>query len=90
MLSAEKDEPAIVEALLDAKADPNITDKVWSSVSTNHLCALLIEFVFGGRGQGCSPSPLTVDLSPFANLLSLYLLLGCPLLKFATISEILK
>ena len=42
MLSAEKDEPAIVEALLDAKADSNITDKVWSSVSTNHLCALLM------------------------------------------------
>ena len=42
MLSAEKDEPVIVEALLDAKADPNITDKVWSSVSTNHLCALLM------------------------------------------------
>ena len=28
MLSAEKEEPVIVEALLDAKADPNITDEV--------------------------------------------------------------
>ena len=42
MLATEKDEPAIVEALLDAKADPNITDKVWSSVSINHLYGLLM------------------------------------------------
>ena len=34
MLATQKDQPAIVEALLDAKADPNITDKVGSSVST--------------------------------------------------------
>ena len=42
MLATEKDESAIVEALLDAKADPNITDKVCSSVSTNHLYGLLM------------------------------------------------
>ena len=42
MLATEKDEPAIVEALLNAKADPNITDKVCTSVSTNHLYGLLM------------------------------------------------
>ena len=37
MFATQKDQPAIVEVLLDAKADPNITDKVCSSVSSCHL-----------------------------------------------------
>ena len=32
MLATQKDQPAIVEALLDAKADPDITDKVCTSL----------------------------------------------------------
>ena len=37
MFATQKDQPAIVEVLLDAKADPNITDKVCSFVNSNHL-----------------------------------------------------
>ena len=37
MFATQKDQPAIVEVLLDAKADLNITDKVCSSVSSCHL-----------------------------------------------------
>ena len=41
MLATKKEHLAIVETLLDAKADPNIIDQVGSSGSTNHLYGLL-------------------------------------------------
>ena len=44
MLATKKEHLAIVETLLDAKADPNITDQVGSSGTcrTNHLYGLLM------------------------------------------------
>ena len=44
MFATQKDQPAIVEVLLDAKADPNITDKVCtcSSVSSCHLFMMYV------------------------------------------------
>ena len=51
MLAAKKEHLAIVQTLLDAKADPNIIDQVGSSGSTNHLYGLLYHIVgvFCGR-----------------------------------------
>ena len=42
MLATKKEHLAIVETLLDAKADPNIIDQVGSSGRTNHLYGLLM------------------------------------------------
>ena len=42
MLATKKEHLAIVEMLQDAKADPNITDRVCTSGSINHLHGLLM------------------------------------------------
>ena len=51
MLATKKEHLAIVEALLDAKADPNIIDQVGSSDRTNHLIDVMyrIAGIFRGR-----------------------------------------
>ena len=42
MLATKKEHLAIVETLLDAKANPNISDQVGSSGSTNQLYGVLM------------------------------------------------